>query len=265
MSPRRLALATALALLAVAAAVASLSAFAPGDGIARLSVASLWLELALALLALAGAALSRRPLRERLGLAAGRLPAGELALLVVGTAGMSQGVDGVLELTGLREQSSLAELESVLAGARGPALALAFLGIGLAPGVAEELLCRGLVQRGLEPLLGTARAVAVAALVFGVLHLDPLHAAGAACLGLYLGATAALADSVRAPVLCHTVNNLLAVAAGAYLPPGALIGPTGSAVGFALAGACLWRVWRRAGAAARAAPGLQPGRGSDDP
>jgi membrane protease YdiL (CAAX protease family) len=251
MSPRRLALATALALLAVAAAVASLSAFAPGDGIARLSVASLWLELALALLALAGAALSRRPLRERLGLAAGRLPAGELALLVVGTAGMSQGVDGVLE--------------SVLAGARGPALALAFLGIGLAPGVAEELLCRGLVQRGLEPLLGTARAVAVAALVFGVLHLDPLHAAGAACLGLYLGATAALADSVRAPVLCHTVNNLLAVAAGAYLPPGALIGPTGSAVGFALAGACLWRVWRRAGAAARAAPGLQPGRGSDDP
>jgi membrane protease YdiL (CAAX protease family) len=265
MSPRRLVLATALALLALAAAVASLGAYAPDAGIGPLAVASLWLELALALLALAGGALSARPLGQRLGLWAGRLPAGDLALLVLGTAGMSHGVDGVLELSGLREKSSLAELEQLLAGARGPVLALAFLGIGIAPGIAEELLCRGLVQRGLEPLLGSVRAVAVAALLFGALHLDPVHAAGAACLGLYLGATAALADSVRASMLCHTANNLLAVAAGAYLPPGALIGTAGSAVGFAVAGGCLWRVWRRAGAAARPSPALQSRRGSDDP
>lgn len=270
MSPRRVALATLLVLLGLAAVVVSMRAFAPGDGVLWLSLASLCLELALGLLALAGGLVSARPLRERLGLHASRLPARDVALLMLGTVGMSHGVDGVLDLTGLRADSGLAELDAALAGARGAALAAALLGIGLAPGIAEELLCRGFVQRGLQPWLGTVQAVVLAALVFGALHLDPVHAAGAAVLGLYLGAAAALADSVRASALCHVANNVVAVATGALLPREALAGPGGAALGFAVAGACLWRVWRRPG---RPPPGLrpaqesglQPASGSDDP
>ena len=37
----------------------------------------------------------------------------------------------------------------------------------------EELLCRGLVQRGLQPLLGPVAAVSIAALLFGALHGNP--------------------------------------------------------------------------------------------
>jgi membrane protease YdiL (CAAX protease family) len=240
---------------------------AAADDAAALGVASLGLELFLACLAIGGALASRRPLRTRLGLGPGRLPTRSLALLVVGTLALSQALDGVLELTGLRERSALADLEVVLAGASGPGLALALLGVGLAPGVCEELLCRGLLQRGLETRLGAAPAVVIAALVFGALHLEPVHAVFATFLGLWLGATALLAGSVRAPILCHAVNNLVAVGLAARLPDLIRPGVGSVAGGLAVAGACLLAARRSAPASAGppAAPrALQPTRQSDE-
>jgi membrane protease YdiL (CAAX protease family) len=203
---------------------------------------------------------------------------------------VSHGLDGLLELSGLRERSALADFDAALAGAGGSAFWLALLGIGLAPGVGEELLCRGLVQKGIEPLLGPGRAVVAAALVFGALHGDPIHGASAAILGLYLGTVVVLAGSVRAAILCHTVNNLVAVTTAARLPEAHVPGLASAVIGFAVAAGCLWAVQRRrrgrarstaapgqpaaAGRApaaaeqppaARRAIGLQPKAGSDDP
>ena len=168
-------------------------------------------------MALAG----RAPPIARLGLGPGRLSALQVGGLALGTVALSHGVDAVLQMTQLREGTVMAELDQALAGVRGRALALSVLCLGLAPPVAEEMLCRGLVQRGLEPRLGPGLAVVFAALFFGALHRDPVHAAAVLPLGLYLGAAAWLAGSIRAAIACHLANNLtalLGVALGAPRP-----------------------------------------------
>jgi len=243
---------SALLIAALAASAgASTCALAPEAAANRaeeLALHGLGFELFLGLLAFAGAALSSVRTRDRLGLRAGRLPIGRLALLMLGTVALSHALDAVIDLCGLGEHGALAELEAALSEIRGRTLVLALLGIGLAPGIAEELLCRGLVQRGLAPSLGAPAAVAVAALFFGALHVDPVHASFAALLGLYLGALCHVAGSVRAAIACHTANNLCAVLLSAFapqlvVPPAVSIGLGG---GFALM-ALAW-VWRRSGA-----------------
>jgi membrane protease YdiL (CAAX protease family) len=243
---------SALLIAALAASAgASTCALAPAAAANRaeeLAIHGLGFELFLGLLAFAGAALSATRTSDRLGLRAGRLSTGRLALLVLGTVALSHALDAVIDLCGLEDHGALAELEAALTGIRGRTLVLALLGIGLAPGIAEELLCRGLVQRGLAPSLGAPAAVILAALFFGGLHVDPVHASFAVVLGLYLGTLCHVAGSVRAAVVCHSVNNLCAVLFAAFVPrlavpPAASIGLAG---GFALA-ALAW-VWRRPGA-----------------
>jgi membrane protease YdiL (CAAX protease family) len=258
MDRRRNSRAAALLLLGAASGLATcrLTPRSEGSLAERLAIESLGLEIFLAAIALAAASLSRTPLRTRLGLGPGRLPGRWLAVLVVGAVSVSHGLDGVLELTGLREQSSLASFDFTLAGAQGRVLLLALVGIGVAPGIAEELLCRGLVQRGLEARLRPLVSVPLASAFFGALHLDPVHAVFAAVLGLYLGVAAWLAGSIRAAIACHAVNNLLAVAVAARWPQLDVAHPASTALGFALAAGCLWLVDRRAAAA-----GLQGSRG----
>jgi membrane protease YdiL (CAAX protease family) len=281
MPPQRLVLAFSVGCLAVVAGLGTCALAPEGSpsAISELAVTSLGLEIFLALAALAGGLISRRSLSARLGLGPSLVPGSSLALLVLGTLGVSHGLDGLLDLSGLRERSALVEFDAALAGAEGKAFWLALLGIGLAPGVGEELLCRGLVQKGIEPLLGPARAVVLAALVFGALHADPIHGASAAVLGLYLGTVVVLTGSLRAAILCHAVNNLVAVTTAARLPEAHIPGVASAAAGFAVAAGCLWAVQRRrrglqgaAGApeagpppTARGTNGLQPEAGSDDP
>ena len=251
MNRRRSARAAAILLLGATAGFATCrSAPLSGGSLAEhLAIESLGLEILLAAVALAGASLSRLPLRTRLGLGPSRAPARRLATLVVGAIALSHGLDGVLELTGLREHSSLASFEFTLAGARGGALVLALAGIGLAPGIAEELLCRGLVQRGLLARLRPVAAIPLASVFFGALHVDPIHAVFASVLGLYLGLAAHLAGSIRASIACHAINNLLAVAVAALWPQLEIAHPVATAAGFALAAACLLAADRPAPAA----------------
>ena len=227
-----------------------------------MAIHGLGFELFLGLLAVAGAALSAAPVRERLGLRAGRLSGGLLVLVVFGTVALSHALDAVIDLAQLGEHGPLAEIEAALAGIRGRALWLALLGIGLAPGIGEELLCRGLVQRGLAPRLGAPAAVVLAALLFGALHLDPVHAGFAAALGLYLGILCHLAGSVRAAIACHAANNLCAVVISAFaatlrVPPEASIVLGG---GFAL-GVLAW-LWRKVGSPPQLESSRQAGSAS---
>jgi membrane protease YdiL (CAAX protease family) len=192
------------------------------------------------------------------------LPAPTIALLVIGTLGVSHALDVAAELAGLRDQSALVELERALAGASGVGFWLALLGIGLAPAFGEELLCRGLVQRGLEPRLGAAPAVLLSALFFGALHLEPVHSGLAAMLGLYLGTVAVLAGSIRAAILCHAVNNLVAVTLTTRLPELLQPGPATALAGLAVAAAALIVAARALRRGPASAPGLQPRPESDE-
>jgi membrane protease YdiL (CAAX protease family) len=206
-----------------------------GAGVRPLALAGLGIETGLVSIAVAGALLTSWPLRDSLGLRRSQLSRRRLVLLIIGTLALSHALDCLLGLSGLREHSTLEAFEQTLAGTRGLDLALALVAMAMAPALGEELLCRGWIQRGLAPHLGSVRAVFVAALIFGLLHLDPVHALFAIFLGLYLGTIACWAGSTWPSILCHGLNNLLAVlfAAGfAGAPPQ---GVPGVVVGLALA------------------------------
>jgi membrane protease YdiL (CAAX protease family) len=208
---------------------------------------ALGFEIFLGILAFAGAAFSPRSAWERLGLRRGRLSPGLLALLILGTLGASLALDGLLDLTELKEHSTLGEFADRIAGIRGPTLLLSVLAFGLAPGVSEELLCRGLVQRGLVRRLDPPVGILLASVIFGALHVDPIHAAFAAALGLYLGIASHLAGGIRASITCHTVNNLVALGTGAFLPGLDAGGVAAVGAGAVTALGALWLVWRLAG------------------
>jgi hypothetical protein len=266
-STRRSALALAFASLAVGALLA-VRPLASSSG--RFGE-TLGFETFLAMLALMFAARSPRGIRERLGLGPSELPRGVLALLALGTLALSYSLDGIYRLIEPSDSGALFQFESELAGARGGTLAFALLSFALVPGIAEEILCRGLVQRGLLHRYGPIPAILLASLFFGALHVDPIHSALAAILGFYLGTIAYLAGSVRASMGCHVANNTAAVL-GAAATPGIGPMPTPSlviAAAFSL-GVLGW-LWRhhRPTASARAPKkegprGLQKRRGLDD-
>jgi membrane protease YdiL (CAAX protease family) len=243
---RRLLLSAWLVALAIATASALASAASPygADDLLTLCAHALVVELWLAVAAGVGALLRAGAPRRALGLGPGRLSWRRLALLALGTLGASHALDGALDLSGLSEHSVLGELPRVLEGARGPRLLAALLALGLAPGIAEELLCRGLVQRGLARF-GPAVAIPAAALLFGVLHVEPIHGAFATILGLYLGVIAWWGGSTRPAMLSHAANYLAAVLLAAAVgdPPWA----SGLSVvgGSALAAGCLLGAGRR--------------------
>jgi membrane protease YdiL (CAAX protease family) len=213
-STRRSALALAFASLAVGAllAVRPLASSSGRWG------EMLGFETFLAMLALALATRSPRGIKDRLGLGPSELRWGPLVLLALGTLALSYSLDGIYRVIETPDTGVLFQFESELAGARGGTLAFALLSFALVPGISEEILCRGLVQRGLQPRCGPIPAILLASLFFGVLHLDPIHSAFAAILGLYLGAIAYLAGSVRASIGCHVANNTAAIIGAAITP-----------------------------------------------
>ena len=96
------------------------------------------------------------------------------------------------------------------------------MALALLPGVTEELLFRGALQRPLVSRLGRRAGIGLAAALFGLAHLDPVQGPAAFCLGLYLGSVAELAGSLRAAIFCHVANNLGSVLAsrfGGLTPP----------------------------------------------
>ncbi len=183
---------------------------------------------------------------SRLGLGPGRLRSGTLALLALGLLALSDGLSALLTALELRHTGTLGEMERLVAATRGPSFALALVSLGLVPGITEEILFRGLVQRALTRRLGRLAGIVLAAALFAVAHADPAQSAAAFFLGLYLGAVAELAGSTRPAIVCHVANNLLATAAaragGVPLPGGpALVAPL--LMGIAVA-VLVW-AWRR--------------------
>ncbi len=260
-----------LSALGIGAALATCSAAMVREpGVRPLALAGLGIEAGLVLIALSGALLSSRPLAESLGLLRSKMSGSRLLLLVAGTLALSHALDCLLELSGLLEHSALEGFKETLDGARGSDLALALLAMAIAPALGEELLCRGWIQRSLEPRLGAAPSVSVAALIFGALHLDPVHALFALFLGLYLGTIASWAGSTWPSILCHGVNNTLAVLLAAGLPDGPPHGAVGAVLGLALAAGVLMvsrprRGQQGAAPAHPVQPTLQPEARSDDP
>ena len=170
-----------------------------------LALQALWCGLAgLAALALGGSP------RERLGLTRVRLAAAPLLACVLATLALSGALHFALEQFALSSQGSLARLDAIAEAAAPQSPWLTLLAFGIAPGIGEELLFRGLLQRALAPRLG-AWCIVAAAAAFGLLHQDLVHSPAAFALGCCLGAVAWLGRSTWTAVLCHVANNSAAM------------------------------------------------------
>ena len=156
---------------------------------------SLWRDLGgqllWAIVAVGGALiLPGRSLAERLGLGAGRLGPGRVAIALAGFLALSNGVHRAILALGLFEGTTLAEVDRVVREASPARPWLVLLAIGLAPALGEELLFRGFLLRWLGTHLPGPAAVLGSAALFGAAHLDPVHGVAAFLLGAYLGAVA---------------------------------------------------------------------------
>ncbi len=261
--------AAAVLTLSAVALTASSCAFgelnSPAGEFEFMALQGLWLEGCLALIALVGAFLLPGSAYARLGLGPGRLDATRVAVLVIGTLAASSSLDGLLELTQWKNESTLGEFEEMLTGIRGRSLLLGIATFALMPGIAEELLCRGLIQRSLVARHGPVAGIAIASLIFGALHLDPTHALFAAPLGLYLGLVCWLTGGIRASIVCHFVNNLAALLAGALLPASDASALPAVVFGGTIATAAMIWVWHVAGPPPPVAPPADGGEGNDPP
>jgi membrane protease YdiL (CAAX protease family) len=123
---------------------------------------------------------------------------------------------------------------------------LALLALGIAPGFGEEMLFRGFLQRGLSARLGPLRGVALAAALFALAHLDPIHSSVAFVLGAYLGVVTQLAGSIRTAIVCHVLNNTLGILAPALGPYFPSVGGSWTIPALMTAGpaALLYATWR---------------------
>ena len=174
-----------------------------------LALSAIATEGMLVVAAVAVPLVARAPVYEALGLR--RAPVLCFVLGVVGVIAIGPTSD--LLVTFAREHiprltfGTLEALDHVLADA--PVWA-AWPVIALAPGVAEELVFRGMFQRAIRtPVL----ALVLSSVLFSVFHLDPHQALGTLPTGFYLAWLAWRTGSTFVPMLGHIANNSAALAA----------------------------------------------------
>jgi hypothetical protein len=170
-------------------------------------------------IALAGARLSPLKMRSRLALRPAKAGWGALLLLVIGTLGAGMAAINLVQLTGIRANQGSNQVLSTMANQSSPAeFAVLIAVVSLLPAVCEELLFRGYAQTRLVARWGSTWGIAVSALMFGLVHVDPVQTPDMILLGGYLGWAAYRTGSTRTSIICHLINNAVAVALAFVTP-----------------------------------------------
>ncbi len=210
-------LGSALLILAVLAAVHGPDAFLDGDLIQQLLknpvvlLASVVLSSSVvAVTALFGARLSTQPWTERLAIRRPQLAGVTLVLVMLAAPALGQVLETVVALLGIEVTGTLKHLSDSIASASGWQVPAIVLAISLGPAVGEELLFRGYIQTRLAARFGALWGITAASVLFGLMHMDPIHSVLAAILGLYLGFVAYRFDSIIPSICAHAFNNLTA-------------------------------------------------------
>ncbi|MBX9584348.1 MAG: CPBP family intramembrane metalloprotease [Gemmataceae bacterium] len=182
-----------------------------------------------------------------------RLPAGHLALAVVAFPAFSVGSDLLARLVTLVfgpdpfQEDAARALSDMY---RGFHWSVAVLAIGVCPGVAEELWCRGFLGRGLVGRYGPWAGVLFTSAFFGLLHAwPPAYVFLTAVMGAALHFSYLMSRSLWVPITIHLLNNSLAalgaigllpesVGAGVKDPSAGLVGLTVG--GLIASGSAMW-------------------------
>lgn len=98
------------------------------------------------------------------------------------------------------------------------ALAVPLTFVLIAP-VTEELVFRGLMLPSMSPRLGSAGALVMTSVLFGVFHMHPMSVIFASIAGMLLGAIALRTGSVLAPIAFHAAFNAVPLLVPAQVLP----------------------------------------------
>jgi membrane protease YdiL (CAAX protease family) len=83
--------------------------------------------------------------------------------------------------------------------------------IALMPGIFEEILFRGTIQRGFERI-GSIRGVIITGILFGIMHFNIYQLLGLIMLGCFIGYIVYRTNSLYMGMLAHFLNNGISVA-----------------------------------------------------
>ena len=75
----------------------------------------------------------------------------------------------------------------------------------------EEIFFRGVVHNGLANRIGVWGAILISSIIFGLIHFFPIQIITAFLLGLVLGWLYEKSDNLWIPIICHVVNNGIAM------------------------------------------------------
>lgn len=90
---------------------------------------------------------------------------------------------------------------------------LAVFAVALMAGIGEELLFRGVIQAGLEGLIGPLTALIVASLLFGLAHaVSPAYFVITCVMGLYLGWLYQATGNLLVPIMVHFLYDWIVLA-----------------------------------------------------
>lgn len=177
-----------------------------------LTISSIWLVSLGASLA-AVILVRRHPAgwRERLGLRVGRIPTRDFPLMVgatLGAFGFGLVLVEALRAAGVHlAGGEMARLMAAVRAAGVPAKVALLLGGTVVTGFGEEVLFRGLLQRRLLQAWGPAAALVTTALLFDLVHVEPVRLVGVAAICAWQGYLAWRADSIVPGIVCHACVN----------------------------------------------------------
>ncbi len=160
--------------------------------------------------------------------------------------GMMYTVEGLDTLVRSLTSSRNASYDAMQAALTASPLWLGLLAIAIGPGVVEELFCRGFLARGLVGRHGWVFGVFLTSLLFGVLHMEPIHVLMTMFMGVGLHFTLATSRSLWVPILLHATNNGTWVVSALGLtqttpPPLTMAIQYGCGVALLLLG--IWALW----------------------
>ena len=104
-----------------------------------------------------------------------------------------------------------AEIKAMMKGLMDGPILTTLISVALFAPFFEEWLCRGMVLRGLLTRMRPSMAIAISALFFAVLHMNPWQALPAFIIGLLLGWVYYRTGSLKLTMLMHCVNNTVSL------------------------------------------------------
>lgn len=190
----------------------------PNDATARYIAAAIVMivpqQLAMAVTAILPRRPGSQPLSDALGLVRPACRTRDIPVLVLGALGLT--LCGVVLMQAFQKLGLVGEIgasRQAFAGMfaqapRGVAVMMVAM-TGIFPGICEEMLFRGCLQRRLIRTNGPFVAITITTVCFALAHVDPAYMIFTLPIGAGLGYLAWRTGSIIPGMICHTCINLI--------------------------------------------------------